>query len=140
MVQRILLVVGFVIATTTLPACSPTIRKPRLASPGSAPVQRYNATQFDPYPLPDMGPEIVGGRPPDFTVPVPEVERANQYRQGQRAIETLPPAPGVFVPTFPTAPPPTPPVMMPTYPPQLPTYPSSAATPAAPTIRPLHRY
>ena len=61
---------------TQLVACSSTIRKPRLASPGTAPFQRHNAEQFDPYPQNDMGPEIVGGRPPDYAVPVPEVERA----------------------------------------------------------------
>lgn len=73
-----------------LSACSPTIRYPRLASPGTAPLQRYNAEQFDPYPQNDMGPEIVGGRPLDYAVPVSEVNRSRQsmpvgeWRQGSR--------------------------------------------------------
>jgi hypothetical protein len=75
---------------TQLSACSPTIRYPRLASPGTAPLQRYNAEQFDPYPQNDVGPEIVGGRPLDYAVPVSEVNRARQsmpvgeWRQGSR--------------------------------------------------------
>lgn len=60
----------------SLAACSPTIRYPRWQSPGTAPLQRYNAEQFDPYPLPDVGPAIVGGRPREYSVPVPEVTRA----------------------------------------------------------------
>jgi hypothetical protein len=101
-------------AFVPLGACSPTIRQPRLTSPGPAPVQRYNATQFDPYPLPDMGPEIVGGRPLEYIVPVPEVERANQFRD-QQAARGQP----VFVPQ------PTIPVMptLPAYPPMQPTLP-----------------
>jgi hypothetical protein len=101
-----------VIALTTLPACSPTIRKPTLLHPGPASVQRYNAVQFDPYPLPDMGPEIVGGRPIDYITPVPQEDRARQYRNGERTIELA--TPGTIVrtpvaaPVFvPTGPPPT---------------------------------
>jgi hypothetical protein len=83
-----LVVLGFLLVQLT--ACSSTIRKPRLESPGTAPFQRFNAEQFDPYPQNDMGPEIVGGRPPDYAVPVPEVERARMgmpigpWRQGPR--------------------------------------------------------
>ncbi len=73
-----------------LAACSPTIRYPRLASPGTAPLQRYNAEQFDPYPQNDVGPEIVGGRPLDYAMPISEVSRSRQsmpvgeWRQGSR--------------------------------------------------------
>ena len=73
-----------------LTACSSTIRKPQLHSPGTAPMQRFAADQFDPYPLPDMGPEIVGGRPIDYLVPVPEVNRSRMgmpigpWRQASR--------------------------------------------------------
>jgi hypothetical protein len=138
MSQRTLVTIGLAASLLALPACSPTIRKPRLESPGTAPIQRYNATQFDPYPQTDMGPEIVGGRPPDFAIPVPEVERANQYSRGERAINTLPPAPGVFVPTYPLTspglPPASPPTSVPTYPPAtLPAYPP-ATLPTYPTV------
>ena len=98
-------------AFAPLVACSPTIRKPQLAHPGPAPVQRYNATQFDPYPLPDMGPEIVGGRPIDYLVPVPEVKRANQFRDSlpRPSLPVLTPstpamAPGYSFGTTPTFP------------------------------------
>jgi hypothetical protein len=93
LVSRLLAVVA---AVAPLAACSPTIKQPRLLHPGPAPVQRYTATQFDPYPLPDLGPEIVGGRPPDYLVPVPEVKRANQFRE-QHPAPSLP----VLVPQVP---------------------------------------
>jgi hypothetical protein len=66
------------VALASLTACSPTIRLPRLASPGTAAFQRANAEQFDPYPQNDMGPPIVGGRPREYQVPIPEVNRARQ--------------------------------------------------------------
>jgi len=71
---------GLVIVSLLLPlaACSPTVRKPRLRSPGPAWYQRANAEEFDPYPQNDMGPEIVGGRPRGFQKPRSEVERSRQ--------------------------------------------------------------
>ncbi len=63
-----------------LAACSATVRKPQLQHPGPAGYQRNNAMQFDPYPLNDMGPEIVGGRPIDFQKPPAEVLRARQQQ------------------------------------------------------------
>ncbi len=83
-----LTIVGILLAELT--ACSPTIRWPRLASPGTAPFQRHNAEQFDPYPQNDMAPAIVGGRPPDYMVPINQVERSRQgmpvgqWREGPR--------------------------------------------------------
>lgn len=41
--------------------------------------ERYQqswATVLDPYPDPDAGPEVVGGRPRDYDEPVPEVKRS----------------------------------------------------------------
>ena len=61
-----------------LGACSPTIHKPRLLSPGPAWYQRGNAEQYDPYPLNDLGPPIVGGRPREFQKPYDQVRRARQ--------------------------------------------------------------
>jgi hypothetical protein len=59
--------------------CSPEahryIRFPNLANPGPAAVQRAEAIYHDPYPLNDIGPEVVGGRPPGFQQPLVEVER-----------------------------------------------------------------
>ncbi|MEM9354073.1 MAG: hypothetical protein AAGA92_13755 [Planctomycetota bacterium] len=76
---RLLIAIGLTVSLC-LYGCSSTVRQPRLRSPGTAPVQRYNATQFDPYPQNDVGPEIVGGRPIDFQLPPDEVVRARQER------------------------------------------------------------
>jgi hypothetical protein len=120
------------LALTTLPACSPTIRQPRLLHPGPASVQRYNAAQFDPYPQTDMGPEIVGGRPIDYMVPVPEVERANQHRNGERAIELATPgSPGLLTRAPAVAPVFTPAGPQPIVMPGVPSY---ATSPPAPQI------
>ena len=43
---------------------------------GPSEIQRERATQFDPYPDQDMGPEVVGGRPLDYNRQIPEVERS----------------------------------------------------------------
>ena len=48
------------------------------------------AIQHDPYPLDDVGPEIVGGRPLAYQRPVHEVDRA---RIGSRTLGVLQPIP-----------------------------------------------
>ncbi|MBX3424180.1 MAG: hypothetical protein KF688_00750 [Pirellulales bacterium] len=66
--------------------CSPTyFRMPRLLSPGSAPRQRAAAEVSDPYPLPDVGPPIVGGRPLEYAVPVDPTRRATDYNDSRLA-------------------------------------------------------
>jgi hypothetical protein len=50
--------------------------RPNWCRPGTAPYQQAKAQRFDPYPDPDMGPEVVGGRPREFQKPIPETERA----------------------------------------------------------------
>jgi hypothetical protein len=52
------------------------IRFPNFSSPGPAPIQRAEAVQHDPYPLNDLGPEIVGGRPLSYQQSLTETERA----------------------------------------------------------------
>lgn len=42
---------------------------------GSEDRQKYRAASFDPYPLNDIGPEVVGGRPRGFQNPLPEASR-----------------------------------------------------------------
>lgn len=37
--------------------------------------QSARAVFFDPYPFNDIGPEVVGGRPREFAVPMPEAQR-----------------------------------------------------------------
>ena len=67
-----------------LAGCSPTIRMPRLLHPGPAGYQQFHATQFDPYPQNDVGPEILGGRPRTYMMPPPEVVRARQHSMAGR--------------------------------------------------------
>lgn len=57
----------------------PTIRTPQLANPGPAGYQRYNALQFDPYPLDDVGPPVAGARPQEYARPIPEVKRGQAF-------------------------------------------------------------
>ena len=60
----------------SLCGCNSSIRWPDLWHPGPAGYQRHNALYHDPYPVDDMGPEIVGGRPRSYQRPIPEAERA----------------------------------------------------------------
>jgi len=62
----------------TLTGC-PTIRTPQLANPGPAGYQRYNALQFDPYPLDDVAPPVAGARPQEYARPIPEVKRGQAF-------------------------------------------------------------
>lgn len=75
------------------------IQFPDLAHPGPAPIQRARAIQHDPYPLSDLGPEVVGGRPREYQQPLPEVDRARLGPQ-RPTLQPLP-LPGTAV----TAPP-----------------------------------
>jgi hypothetical protein len=43
--------------------------------PGTVQQQQLRATVHDPYPDQDAGPEIVGGRPRDYSQPLPEPVR-----------------------------------------------------------------
>jgi hypothetical protein len=47
--------------------------------PGTIQQQRLRATIHDPYPDPDAGPEVVGGRPRDYLQPLPEPVRNRIY-------------------------------------------------------------
>ena len=55
--------------------CSPYTRTPNFFHPGPVGPQRTEAIYHDPYPLDDVGPEIVGGRPRGYQRPVPEAVR-----------------------------------------------------------------
>lgn len=48
---------------------------PRWFNPGPVAYQRAEAERYDPYPDPNMGPEIIGGRPLSYEHPAPEPER-----------------------------------------------------------------
>ncbi len=77
---------------------SPYMRWPDFVHPGTAAQQRALAEQFDPYPDPDAGPEVVGGRPLGYTRPLTETEWARRYAAPPG---TLQPAP---IPALPAAP------------------------------------
>jgi hypothetical protein len=80
--------------------CSPQaqryIRFPNFTNPGPAAVQRAEAIYHDPYPLNDIGPEVVGGRPLGFQQPLSEVERARLVPV-QPVVIQPPPIPGTTV-------------------------------------------
>jgi hypothetical protein len=100
------------ILATSLAGCAPEMASLRqsFAHPGPAAYQRAQAIQHDPYVLNDVGPEVVGGRPREYQIPVNEVERARLA--ATRPVGLTPvPAPAVFVgpapgavPTYVTAP------------------------------------
>ena len=50
----------------------------RLWDPGTADRQQQRAQHWDPYPEPDIGPDVSEVRPRDFQHPVPEAERARR--------------------------------------------------------------
>jgi hypothetical protein len=49
-------------------------------NPGSAVLQQSRAVRFDPYPDPNAGPAVVGGRPLGYENPPDEAVRAQQWR------------------------------------------------------------
>lgn len=44
--------------------------------------QKARAADFDPYPLNDIGPPVMGGRPRGFMEPTPEPSRIEQQAKG----------------------------------------------------------
>jgi hypothetical protein len=75
------------------------VRFPDFMSPGWAQQQRAEAIEHDPYPLNDVGPEVVGGRPLAYLQSVPEVERARMNTSPPMAFQPIP------IPALPAAPP-----------------------------------
>ncbi len=63
--------VGLLLGVWLLTGCQYSMRD-NLAPPGTIWQQRNRAVQFDPYPLDHMGPPIVGGRPREYSKPLPE--------------------------------------------------------------------
>lgn len=60
--------------------CGPRFRLPSLFHPGPTGPQQYDAVYHDPYPLDDVAPEVVGGRPREYQKPVPQVTRGRLFR------------------------------------------------------------
>ena len=70
-------VIRFLLAVALLAmAGCKTTKTPDLFNPGTVDSQRRDATRFDPYPEPGVGPSVEGARPPGFEQPVPETNRA----------------------------------------------------------------
>jgi hypothetical protein len=114
---------------------SPYIRTPNFAHPGTAAQQRADAERFDPYPDPDAGPPVLGGRPPGFTRPLTDTEWGRRFVAPPGALQpspivTVPAAPVVTNPFTPSAPS----TFQPTAPPVLP----SPTTPSP--IQPRNPY
>lgn len=128
-----------VIAALCCAGCTPEarnyIRFPDLTHPGPAAYQQAQAIQHDPYPLNDIGPEVVGGRPLAFQQSLTEPARARQVPQPVVAIQGAPP-PGTTVMAPPVASSP-----FPVAPPQggapLTAAPVTAASPYAPPVAPI---
>jgi hypothetical protein len=57
---------------------SNSFKGPNWFHPGTAEEQRKQAQRFDPYPDNQIAPEVVGGRPREYTNPLPAVERVQQ--------------------------------------------------------------
>jgi hypothetical protein len=106
-------------AVLALTGCKGTIM-PQLASPGSAGYQRYQALQYDPYPLDDVAPPVAGTRPKEYDRPIPEVTRGRLFHYPQ------PGEPTIAAPSF--GPAVAPPI---TAPPVMSSAPVSAAAPPA---------
>jgi hypothetical protein len=51
------------------------VSRPSWLFPGTAEVQQQRARRYDPYPEPQVGPDIVGGRPLSYENPRAEVRR-----------------------------------------------------------------
>ncbi len=69
--------------------CSPFTRRPNFLHPGPAGPQQVDAIYHDPYPLPDIGPSVVGGRPREYQQPVPEVVRGRLSGTAPQLVPSL---------------------------------------------------
>ena len=129
------LIVAFALIATAPAGCA---RLPDFAHPGPAPIQRARAIQHDPYPLNDLGPEVVGGRPREYQQSLPEAERAKLGSQ-RPALQPLP-LPGTAVTAPPVAsspfavPPPQPGMPLNNAPPPIVTSPATAPPVASPPL------
>ena len=61
-----------------------SLGKPDVFNPGPADYQINRAKNFDPFPDPDIGPEIVGGRPLGFMEPRTETDLERRGPPPQR--------------------------------------------------------
>ncbi|HEX5472145.1 MAG TPA: hypothetical protein VFW73_09670 [Lacipirellulaceae bacterium] len=97
--------VSAAILVATLVGCAPEAERLRqsIAHPGPAAYQRAEAIQHDPYPLDDVGPEVVGARPREYQIPLNEVERSRLAAGPLGALRPVP-APAAQVAPVPAVP------------------------------------
>jgi hypothetical protein len=78
---------------TAVAGCAPEMAGLRqsFAHPGPAAYQRAQAIQHDPYVLNDVGPEVVGGRPREYMIPVNEIDRARLAANRPAGLNPVPP-------------------------------------------------
>ncbi len=69
-----LIVLGMVSLMGCIDPRNPTARW-GAGGQGTIDRQKARAVLFDPFPLNDIGPEVVGGRPREFAQPLPEANR-----------------------------------------------------------------
>lgn len=64
-----------------LPTClgCANLVRPNWFNPGTIEQQRLRALHSDPYPDTDAGPEVVGGRPREFSQSLPEAVKNQPY-------------------------------------------------------------
>ena len=74
---------SIVLATTLFSLGCQSSRYSKPYGFGTIDSQKSRAADFDPYPLNDIGPAVVGGRPPGFFNPLPEPKR-NELQAQQR--------------------------------------------------------
>ncbi len=72
---RSILAISLLMASAACLGCRSTAM-PTIVPSGSAEYQQQVGNKFDPYPDPDVGPPVVGGRPRDYQNPVSEPQRA----------------------------------------------------------------
>jgi hypothetical protein len=78
---------GFLLVTVlSLAGCQSSRYAERFGF-GTMDKQKARAADFDPYPLNDIGPEVLGGRPRGFFDPTPEARR-NEL-QAQRGPQNI---------------------------------------------------
>jgi hypothetical protein len=81
------------LAVMLLAGCT-RVARPRLLHPGSADTQQRRAEEFDPFPLPELGPPTEA-RPRGFLLPAPDTERMQNAGDFQERYRQ-PPPPGVY--------------------------------------------
>jgi hypothetical protein len=75
----------------------PSLKGPGYLHPGTAAYQQREAERFDPFPEPDVGPDMAA-RPLAYMRPAPETERNQNAITFAERYGTAPP-PGIYRPT-----------------------------------------